>query len=119
MKYVAIVCGAALIFIIYEIVLYGISAYILHRSPSLQNDFLWCLALAIPFALTELLWLRGWRITEDAGMSVWTADILFLLCAVIGSTIAMVLFFKETPTLTQILGLVLVTIGGLIAAWKK
>jgi hypothetical protein len=66
--------GVGLIFIVYEIVLYGISAYILQRSPSLKEDFLWCLALAVPFALTEILWLRGWRIAEDAGMSVWTAD---------------------------------------------
>jgi hypothetical protein len=118
MRYLAVVCGVGLIFILYEVVLYGISAYILHRSPSLKTDFLWCLVLAIPFALTELLWLRGWRIAENAGMTVWTADILFLLCAVIGSSIAMVMFFKEIPTITQIFGLILVTIGGIIAAWK-
>lgn len=98
--------------------MYGISAYILNRSPSLKNDFLWCLALAIPFAIAEMLWLRGWRIAEKAGMGVWTADILFLTCAVIGSSIAMVLFFKEIPTATQIIGLVLVLAGGVIAAWK-
>lgn len=118
MKYLAIMLGVGLIFILYEIVLYGISAYILHRSPSLKSDFLWSLALAIPFALAEVLWLRGWRIAENAGMSVWTADILFLTCAVIGSSIAMVLFFKEVPNTTQIIGLVLVLAGGAIAAWK-
>jgi multidrug transporter EmrE-like cation transporter len=74
--------------------------------------------LAVPFALTEILWLRGWRIAEDAGMSVWTADILFLTCAVIGSSIAMVVFFKEVPTMMQVVGLGLVLIGGIIAAWK-
>jgi drug/metabolite transporter (DMT)-like permease len=51
-------------------------------------------------------------------MSVWTADILFLTCAVIGSSIAMVVFFKEVPTMMQVVGLGLVLIGGIIAAWK-
>lgn len=116
--YLAVMGGVGLIFIVYEIFLYGISAYILQRSPSLKNDFLWCLALAIPFALAEVLWLRGWRVAENAGMSVWTADILFLTCAVIGSSIAMVVFFKEVPTTMQMIGLGLVLVGGIISAWK-
>lgn len=118
MKYLAVLGGVGLIFIMYEIMLYSISAYILQRSPSLKQDFWWSLALAVPFALTEVLWLRGWRMALDAGMSVWAADILFLTCAVIGSSVAMVLFFKEIPTTTQMFGLALVLVGGIVAAWK-
>jgi drug/metabolite transporter (DMT)-like permease len=118
MKYYIVLCGMGLIFIIYEIAMYGITSYILNRSPSFKNDFLWCFALAIPFALAEVLWLRAWRIAEEANISVWSTDILYIVSAIVGSSIAMMMFFKETPTLAQVFGLLLVLIGGLIAVWK-
>jgi drug/metabolite transporter (DMT)-like permease len=117
-NYLAVVVGVGLIFTVYEVAMYGITAFILNRSPSLKNDFLWCLALAVPFALAEVLWLRAWRMAGNTNMSPWATDITYLVCAIIGSTIAMILFFKEVPSTTQIVGLILVVIGGLVAIWK-
>ena len=118
MGHLWMILGIGLIFVIYEIAMYGVTNYILGRSASLRGDFWWCMALAIPFGIGEVLWLRGWRMGDKWGMTPWAVDVVYLAAAVIGSSIAMIVFFKQVPTTMQVVGLCLVLLGGLIAVWK-
>jgi hypothetical protein len=110
----------AIFWVSFQLVTYGLSAWVLHHSTGWRSDFWWmALVLAIPFGICEFVWIQAWRMGRQAELKVWSMLVISLACSVLGSTLSMLIYFRESPSWGSIIGLLLGISGSVVAIYYR
>jgi drug/metabolite transporter (DMT)-like permease len=115
LKEIASYTGMTAIFMTACLVFNYFISSILKNSTGVWTDIKMWAAFAIPLVFMHTSLIYAWRLGKDVGMSAWAITIFASVCNGIAVTLAMWLFFKETPTWGKIIGMILIITGGIVA----